>query len=355
MRTTDELILEQIYQKTLKNRFLITEDVESKLPTLLKQFRNLDEVDIRALADMDPTENKAVYLPWITKLASRGVIKYPEDTEKVKETLAQFEQQKVAPDFQGSKDINSYKTYGDLAKTIELNQGKTSKGLAKKISTEQGIEHIYQDSNFMIYKISTQEGASKLCRNTKWCIKDPKYGSFYLQKGPLFMIVKNNEPYVLMHFETGSIKDAYDKSIDKSIANEIRYLVEQFPQYKKIGETVETDPKSIKRIQRAMIDYIDIRVMAEYIEMEVEGLLGNYNEAKTTTIYDIVYHAADGLFEAAIEMLSDDPESNDMTDADIRALNYMAGDFSIFSNQKENFKQKILEQQVKNYFDSNKQ
>ena len=315
--------------RNFKQYILYQEDVQNKLPVLLKQFPNFTENDIMSIAEYDPTGKTGKYVPWMLKLASKGNITFPEDGPKVKEGLEQFLVQYKSSEFTGSKDINSYKTFGDLAETLDENEGVASKTLTKKIKQEQGVDIIYNKRAYKIFKITTKEAAAKLCRHTKWCIKDTRYSIHYLNRGPLYMITKNQEPYILFHFETGSIKDVYDRPISREMALEIYPIMLNFQQFREI---------KFNDISDSTINYIvagasDPSVLSEFIvEEDVMELFSHkkINDLKNITLYDILSDAIHPLIESSIEMIQDDDEYMD-NDNNVRI-----DDFTIFSDKNWN-------------------
>ena len=323
---------------------LFNEDVQNKLPVLLRQYPRFDEDYILSLAQFDPTGKIGKYVPWMLKLANKGDLIFPEDGEKVRDVLDAFMIQVKSPEFRDPKDINAYKSFGDLAEVIEDNEGLTSKTLSKKISEKQGVNIIYDEDPYKIYKIATKEAAAKMCRHTKWCVKDPKYSTHYLNRGPLFMLVKNDEPYVLFHFETKDIKDVFDRPITKEIADEIYPIISQFNQFKKLdidNATMEGD------IVGFIIDNAtELEIIGEYLDGD-SGMLENWyagssiDKLKTTSLYDIISDIVEGLIESSIDMYdevtygSDEPQAQNSI--------FVLRDFSVFSNNYVNAFNEIKE------------
>jgi hypothetical protein len=308
MKDKDTKILEEAYNT-------LYEDITNKIPILIKQYPKYTQDDIIAMTQFDPTGKIGKFIPWILRQSSRGNIIIPEDGGKVKNALTQFIQQVKAPDFNGDKDINAYKTLQELEDTVNINTGKTSKGAAHKQAIKQGIEEVSKTGIYSIYKITTPEGAAKLCRDTSWCVKDPKYATKYLQEGPLYMITKNNEQYVLFQFESKSIKTTDNAPIDKNIANEIEPLLHKFPEFENVKNKKIT-PKEYNKLINETLDHID--GVAELIADEPTEIF-NYDlkRAKTITIYDLLVGYLEGITDF---MIGDEAVGS--------------GDFSIFNNNE---------------------
>jgi hypothetical protein len=209
----------------------ILEGINDKIPHLLKLVSNNvgDKYEYIKWANetFDPSPNSQ-YITWILRMLKNGVIRGEEDSEKVKERLGQFTVLKNKPQFpQDKRDINSYKTYGDLAETIDEFLNIKTKNEIIKISTSQGIRLLNstnQDENvgYSLYLVTTQEAASKYFRHTEWCVKDPKFFNQY--KPPnYFFIRKDGNPHVLIHLKSNQIMNVMDNSI--KLNDEIKGLM----------------------------------------------------------------------------------------------------------------------------------
>ena len=140
MKDRDSIILESIYSFILEG---LEEKMKFLIPLFDAKLLGLHEVEaegamssdeakkgyIRNLAgEIDPTVSKE-YMGWILKMIKNGNLRYPEDNEKYKDRLAKFDTLKKKPDFPKDKrDINSYKTYGQLVNIINEFSGVQTKG-----------------------------------------------------------------------------------------------------------------------------------------------------------------------------------------------------------------------------------
>lgn len=177
-------------------------------------------------------EPKGIYIQWIAKQAINNIIKPAEDDSKILEKLSLFyklsKNKKI-----DIKDINQFKTYGDLAKYLApYNMQSAASGRAEqKRLTVEGAVSVYKDDKVEIIRLDTEQAASNLCRKTEWCIKDPEFFNKY--GAPFYMIYLNNNGYALLHNKSGQFKDVYDNSIDlKSMApiiNSLKLFIDQNP------------------------------------------------------------------------------------------------------------------------------
>jgi len=230
--------------------YLLLEDIESKLPILVKQFGKIvtntsnfpggaqgmrsriapvaAEDAIQYIAKRaDPTYPTAKYITWILQMIKGGSIRGEEDYDKTKSRLVQFERLKRIPNYIGSRDINQYKTYGELAHAINANLSVKSKGEQIRTAEMAGVDWIAEQGDWTMYLVNTPEAASKLFRETDWCIKDPKWFNQYkdknfyyitgISKGPRHTskVPDIELPLYLANFGTKQLKDKNDNAIDE--------------------------------------------------------------------------------------------------------------------------------------------
>jgi len=198
--------------------YLLLEDIESKLPILVKQFGKIvtntsnfpggaqgmrsriapvaAEDAIQYIAKRaDPTYPTAKYITWILQMIKGGSIRGEEDYDKTKSRLVQFERLKRIPNYIGSRDINQYKTYGELAHAINANLSVKSKGEQIRTAEMAGVDWIAEQGDWTMYLVNTPEAASKLFRETDWCIKDPKWFNQYKDKNFYYITQKQQKLY----------------------------------------------------------------------------------------------------------------------------------------------------------------
>ena len=175
---------------TLDDRFL-TEDIKSKIELLSRKYYpdlapEEAESKINEALKADPTPGKK-YLDWVVKMHKEGVLRFPEDAEKVQKTLKQFDRVKKLREFEG-KDIGRYGSYGELVKGIEPYLKKRPKREERRVKEVQGAKVVLDKPPFKVYRLDTEEAAAKLCRNTEWCVKDPRYYRRYTETGPIYLV-----------------------------------------------------------------------------------------------------------------------------------------------------------------------
>jgi len=197
-----------IYRNPLsdKRRFFLETNYTPQYELDEESIKDVSKEEIKArqkklnqlldwLAEADPTVS-GKYAMWIAKLYKKELIQFPEDIEKIKGRLQEFGKVKhTLPTEQ--RDINRYKSYGELARILDEHSGVGVRE-AVRVATAEGQEVLFDHGAFTVIKVTTLEAASKLSRYTEWCIKDPTWGIRYLEWGPLYFIDKDNRRYALV-------------------------------------------------------------------------------------------------------------------------------------------------------------
>jgi len=197
---------------------ILEEGIEEKIPKLLNlvnpSVENKENYIRWAATTFDPSKNSD-YITWILRMLKKGVIVGEEDGQKVKERLSKFDELKRKPNFPTNKrDINSYKTYGDLAETLDEFQGIKTKGEIKRESQEEGIQFINslggpEGVGTSLYIVTTDEAGAKHFRNTDWCVKDPRFFNDY--GPPYYFFTKEGKPKTLLHLNSNQCMDVRDR------------------------------------------------------------------------------------------------------------------------------------------------
>jgi hypothetical protein len=200
---------------------LLEEGIEEKIPKLLG-FVSDDIEDkegyIRWAAEtFDPTKNSS-YITWILRLLKKGILAGEEDGDKVKERLTKFEELKKKPQFpKERRDINSYKTYGDLAETLDEFEGIKTKGEKRRELREEGIQYMgsstgVEGKGICLYIVTTSEAGAKHFRGTDWCVKDPRHFDNY--GAPYYYFTSNGSQSTLLHLNSQQCMDVRDRPTD---------------------------------------------------------------------------------------------------------------------------------------------
>ena len=184
---------------------------QAKRDALTKKY-NLEAGRVDELAEVDPTLN-GEYLDWLCR-ETRKVLDIPEEEpnaaddislEDVTLMLKRYIMLKRSANFTGEKDIMKLglvdlKTIYDSSTRANLSkkdQGRELiKGRDKYLS--EGCEPLARFNGFSFYRVTTPEALVLMSTGSHWCTQGEGTASSYLEKGPLYVVVKDdgkNESY----------------------------------------------------------------------------------------------------------------------------------------------------------------
>ena len=193
------------------------------------------------------------YAWWISKLVLSGTIRKGEDDQKLQNTLKQFDRLKRIPSFP-HKDIMQFSNYGDLVQALEPYLQQYSKRETGRIQETEGLVLLLNKPPYQVYRLDTAEAASKMCRDTEWCVKDPKWYNEYVGKGPLYLVIKDGEKFALVNYESGQFMNKYDNRVSPDTKFKLINLLAPIT-----GKTKENDA-------RLAYDYVVSIVGREYFK-----------------------------------------------------------------------------------------
>ena len=192
---------------------MITEGLEEKIPHLVGLVNpNVENKPayIKWVADnFDPSPN-SMYISWILKMLRQGILRGEEDASKVKESLETFTALKNKPQFPSMyKDINRFKSWGDLAEVLGKFSDVKSKKEQVRIAREEGIELVEEIAPYKLYIVTKEEAAAKHFRDTHWCVKDPRHFNNY--GPPYYYFTKDDQSFTLLHLNSDQCMDVNDR------------------------------------------------------------------------------------------------------------------------------------------------
>ncbi|WPK39711.1 hypothetical protein ETTORE_0002 [Pseudomonas phage Ettore] len=211
---------------------LIVKNQGPKLLTAAKNYgsniRTAEEI-MNVLKSADPTSDQK-YLQWITNRFIAGEFRL-EDTNRIRADLISFERYKrVLP----KKDINQYKTLGELYAVIDpLNDAATGNDLIG-VSNKQVKKHaynakrqelissgqadvIYKGQEGMLVNPKTEDAAIFFGQGTRWCTaatSSDNMFSHYHSQGPLYTWLGSDGFKAQFHLETNQWMDSKDEPLD---------------------------------------------------------------------------------------------------------------------------------------------
>jgi len=174
----------------------------NKVDKHIKQRKKEVEKQVNSITDTP------YYQRWIYNLIGKKSLIFPEDIDKTKQILKQYDILKRSSNFpQEYKDINVFETYGQLSKVIS----ELSKESKTSVFDFGNNEVIYNKDNIQIIELLNYEKAYPLLEDTGWCVKDKHYFNDYYP--PYYVFIKDNKKFALLHFDSHQFKDVHDDPI----------------------------------------------------------------------------------------------------------------------------------------------
>ena len=163
----------------------------SHKPQLDSLSKQLGKTPQEIIALVEPITNTVRYVEWILRQLKTNTVRLPEDANRVKQLLMDFDHYKSIGSVDINRDIGSYKTIHDLEAVIDKLKGIDFKGRAEtRQEYRAGTQWVNESPNYKLLKITTPEAAAHYALNTKWCTSDPEIAKRHLRKGPLYIIFK---------------------------------------------------------------------------------------------------------------------------------------------------------------------
>ena len=162
------------------------DQTQKRIPIWTKQYFS-DDADkaLELLPDIikaDPTNGK--YSEWLIKQWRDGTANFPEDIEKLADSLSIFHAKKTRLQ---EKDINRY-TPDSLASALDQELKLTQKELKAaqrgELMLPPGAELVLESGPYQFVKVTTVEAATQLSSRTEWCTANKPHATAYLAKGP---------------------------------------------------------------------------------------------------------------------------------------------------------------------------
>lgn len=266
---------------------VLEEGIDEKIPKLLGLLPNKVRMDekIHDLSDtqskgsfiryvatqFDPSPN-AAYITWILKMVKLGQLRGVEDRQKYRDVLETFTKLKLKPQFPGQyKDINRFKSFGDLAEVVEQYADVKSKKEEVRIATEEGITLMEEMGKYKLYVVTKSEAAAKHFRNTQWCVKDPRHFDNY--GPPYYFFTKNEQPYTLLHLGSNQCMDTNDRDMQLDKTQKYMMETEEMTQY-----VVDNDNSAdaLSNYSERVGEGYD-NVIAEYVDKQLTELIDQYD------------------------------------------------------------------------------
>ena len=179
---------------------------------MLKKIMQEANVDEKTASSALKISKK--YSTWIAKQLASGTLVFPEDEQKTKDLLQRFDQAKESSEFpEMYRDINVFKSFGELFTKMESYRGYKSKGQKKRDEIHEGVEIVLDEDGVEIRKITNVFAAMSEAHDTGWCTSEPSYAKQYISDGPLYVVRIDGKKVAQIHPESKQIKDISDSTL----------------------------------------------------------------------------------------------------------------------------------------------
>lgn len=185
---------------------------------------------IRFVNESDPTINKK-YDTWILKQWMFLNVRLPEDSDRVREVLNHFIEQSRKQNSPIESNIFKYRTIHDLERALEeVVPGMKASSQEANLNGMEGVLVIKKDGPYTLLRVSDEESLKDLGEGTKWCTRRSYrrcYADRYLrQYGHLFIVLKNNKPFMQYTPNFDQIMDVDDQPVSGVFDEKLQDILE---------------------------------------------------------------------------------------------------------------------------------
>jgi len=158
--------------------------------------------------------------------------RFVEDLYKVADSLKAFDVKKNKGFWKDPKDINQYKAIEDLRTAVDKYEGVKAKNefkVSSKDVSEEDIDVVYEDSDWIVKVPKTREASCVLGRSTEWCTasqgEDNMFDHYTKSVYPgtkLYVITNKNDPTqkYQLHNDSNQFMDSKDNQIGIGIGTQ---------------------------------------------------------------------------------------------------------------------------------------
>ena len=241
---------------------------------VIGKYPGLDKETVEQAKSADPTGGG--YIEWIAREIAAGRVVFPEDGEKVRSLLSRFNRLKAKPTFKGDRNVYAYATYAALARAVEA-YGPTNRERVD-VSVTSGIRKIGEHGPYTLFQVTTPEACTLLARHTQWCIKDPKFFYEYTKKGPLYIVVKDGEPYLACVPSRQQLRNVYDETASAEMVKPVASLLKKVvPPERDIERRIEQAPEATEKAIKYVIRMKKAQLAAQW-DMDKKTLEDKLNK-----------------------------------------------------------------------------
>lgn len=199
---------------------LFVENLRRQIKKLLRVYPNkLNKEIIIILNSADPTHDEAKYTKWLAQQYISGNLKIVDNKVENKNEI--YRKLQLFDNYPNKfKNTNIYKlTVNDLLEA-DVSSGKDTINYKHLLKLPNRL--IKQIGPYKLIEINEYSGMEQFKKEsktvpTKWCVAYPD--KFDLYGPPIFMVARNDKPYVMIVYHEDEIKDINNKVISTSDFN----------------------------------------------------------------------------------------------------------------------------------------
>jgi len=180
---------------------IVVADLNQSMKILERKYPSVSKEVIRDVASKTPN-----LLEWIVGLLAKSKVRWPEDNLRL-ESAARFLktqrgnqklQQLVSQTGKNPKNILEFTLHEIESLEDQLQPQQSKRQLKQEIKT-QGASKIYDDGSLQVIEVTSPEASCYYAKNTRWCTSDLYIASTYLNKGPLYVVIENDQKIAQLH------------------------------------------------------------------------------------------------------------------------------------------------------------
>ena len=205
---------------TKYSQLYLSAATKEQINSVAKKLNKSPEEIVQLISEAD-ISGKKTYEVWLLKQLALNNIILPEDAERVKRTLRDFEQLNNRNQLK-FKNLNQYPKIHDLEADIRSVKGDNlSEAFSfdvQKYLQLPGVEVYGQNSDWLILKVSNAESLTKTSDSTEWCTLGLQWATKYINEDGFQCVVFKKESGKLIKFAQFSpdfeqFKDIHDEEI----------------------------------------------------------------------------------------------------------------------------------------------
>jgi len=183
----------QVFIESLVNQILL----EGKIDDEIKKFQELGNMDmVEYLKYFKNNSMHPKYLPWVVKqgLHNKDEVSIKEP-QKIFSSITAFDSLVAANIITGAaKDVNRYKSLGELEELVNDYQQKHAAKQKEKETVKKGTKKIFEDEVYLLVEPKNEASSCSYGKGTRWCISatfGKNHFNEYSKSGARFIFIIN--------------------------------------------------------------------------------------------------------------------------------------------------------------------